>query len=1184
MKKITIFCIVLFTAFSVFGQTNMGPINTPQVNRIYYVGTTPGWYATIQLATTASCAAHSGHGVVVIENGITTSDTPTTVTSCTNTYIIDQTSLPNKCYSGTTPAEVSCVDGALSGVTSFNTRSGVVTLLAADVNAVGAITNSTSGNSATASALATTPTQCSGGTPLATGIAANGNANCTATSSSVDIQTAGVSNTSQTVLNHTASSVNATGLTLTPTNPSGGIEKYEVAGTVNPTSGGTGQNSVAWTGIPFTVSGVWNATSNATLDSSGNGNFLGQLGIGLSRANTSHVLDSSGLSNSTTLTGANPVELRIANTDITTNNYEGVVGAMTNSTPAVVTAGKMTWVNTSHTAAAESADLHFLNRNAGTVTDWWTATHDGTWKATSNLWSITAAGAATLPVVNNVFYQQSGDTIASIEAECSSPCTYVVTAPQTITLSASHVLAANVFPRYEANGLWTINGAFTFTFTNTPVSNTPNQHFAGTSTLAGFTGAVPVEWFGAIGYTTKSAASSGTDYTTLIQKTLNSITGYGCASLRALYYQASSGLSITTSGIGICGATGRDSYPANAAVSSIVSNSATVNILTVKGTAFTQPGFLNWNTFSNFSVERLTQPSGTVPTQAVGIYLQYLQGVKLTNVSSNDSFDGFYLNGTTTAGWGIFDFINCSNGLLTVNSYTTGQNLNCMDLDSSNGIPLNSMYFDKVSGGAYNTAIGSGVTSRVFYIHGTTINDIDMLYPGGAQINYGIDIEYTVGGAPDSEADIHIVQPIFDSVLTSAIKINGLSAIGGQPTVTIEGGYFLTNNNGLKVIDCESSAGVSILGNQFLTIGPTGDTGIFGAGCTNSIVANNKVQGFDNGTFLNFTASSNNNTILGNNLLGVASTPMSNGFVFDGTSLTNDYGLNTIGANVTTPLTGNPTGKVIVTGVANTFTANQAISLSGSVAQWSVFNSLSTGVAQFTALNDASVGMTYAVNGSAGAVFGVIGVNDGYMLSASNLDILTVTAGGVIKFGTNTAGAERMRIAANGGVTVGDSTFGGTSPGAGVIAAQNGAKFGTSGQATFSSAGVGNFPTGSTVNSSLICTAAGTVVGCPTLAVSNAITSATGGSGTGTVTCASAACTNLRGNYTVAGGTFATGTLLSLVWPTTTTAYVCTASVLNNATGASIGYHSIATATGMDITSLTAATGLSVDIDYSCRP
>jgi hypothetical protein len=102
--------------------------------------------------------------------------------------------------------------------------------------------------------------------------------------------------------------------------------------------------------------------------------------------------------------------------------------------------------------------------------------------------------------------------------------------------------------------------------------------------------------------------------------------------------------------------------------------------------------------------------------------------------------------------------------------------------------------------------------------------------------------------------------------------------------------------------------------------------------------------------------------------------------------------------------------------------------------------------------------------------------------------------------------------------------------------------------------------------------------------VNNPITSATGGSGTGTVACATASCTNLRGSYTVAGGTFATGTLLTLVWPTTSTAYVCSGSVLNNATGASIGYHSVATATGMTFSSLTAATGLSIDIDYSCQP
>lgn len=107
---------------------------------------------------------------------------------------------------------------------------------------------------------------------------------------------------------------------------------------------------------------------------------------------------------------------------------------------------------------------------------------------------------------------------------------------------------------------------------------------------------------------------------------------------------------------------------------------------------------------------------------------------------------------------------------------------------------------------------------------------------------------------------------------------------------------------------------------------------------------------------------------------------------------------------------------------------------------------------------------------------------------------------------------------------------------------------------------------------------------CSIAPVSNAVTSATGGSGTGTITCTTAVCTNLRGSYTVAGGTFATGTLLTLVWPTTTTAYACSAIVTNNATGASIGGHSMATATGMTFSSLTAATGLTVAIDYSCQP
>lgn len=111
----------------------------------------------------------------------------------------------------------------------------------------------------------------------------------------------------------------------------------------------------------------------------------------------------------------------------------------------------------------------------------------------------------------------------------------------------------------------------------------------------------------------------------------------------------------------------------------------------------------------------------------------------------------------------------------------------------------------------------------------------------------------------------------------------------------------------------------------------------------------------------------------------------------------------------------------------------------------------------------------------------------------------------------------------------------------------------------------------------------GLIAGNVGVALSVPVSSATGGSGTSGVTCLTAACTNLRGSYSVAGGTFTTGTLLTLAWPSTPSTYVCTASVLNSSTGASIGYHSVATATGITFSALTSATGITVDIDYSCQ-
>lgn len=95
------------------------------------------------------------------------------------------------------------------------------------------------------------------------------------------------------------------------------------------------------------------------------------------------------------------------------------------------------------------------------------------------------------------------------------------------------------------------------------------------------------------------------------------------------------------------------------------------------------------------------------------------------------------------------------------------------------------------------------------------------------------------------------------------------------------------------------------------------------------------------------------------------------------------------------------------------------------------------------------------------------------------------------------------------------------------------------------------------------------------------ISTATGGSGTGTVTCLTAACTNISGTYSVVGGTFTTGNLLVLVWPTTTTAYNCWANENAGTTFLGIG-NSVATATGMNITAAVTVFGITTTINYGC--
>lgn len=96
----------------------------------------------------------------------------------------------------------------------------------------------------------------------------------------------------------------------------------------------------------------------------------------------------------------------------------------------------------------------------------------------------------------------------------------------------------------------------------------------------------------------------------------------------------------------------------------------------------------------------------------------------------------------------------------------------------------------------------------------------------------------------------------------------------------------------------------------------------------------------------------------------------------------------------------------------------------------------------------------------------------------------------------------------------------------------------------------------------------------------------TPGTNVTSVTCLTATCTNLRGTISIVGGTATTGTVAALSWTATPTAYVCTATENpNTGTTTQLGVnHNVATTTGVNIAVAVSIAGLTLEVDYSCRP
>ncbi len=308
---------------------------------------------------------------------------------------------------------VGCAGSGSGSVTSFNTRIGAVTLLTADVNSVGAITNNTSGNAATATALATTPTLCSAGNaPL--GILVNGDATgCQAvvTSSAFSVITTGT-NVSAAMLVGTGASLGFTG--------SGTIDANNVNSAIVPASATVIATNVSRQVIAATVQGngtkvqlsTGTTTTNNCAKFDANGNVVdagaacgtGNGTITSVFGNTGPAVGATGDINATgRVIGINSVPLCTGFTPTNGQNLQYTTGGTPN--PCYTAASSVTGIAGGFSvmflgANAAAGVTEYLTIPYGCTINNWVITGDST--ATIKLWRVADGGTAIPTVANTI--------------------------------------------------------------------------------------------------------------------------------------------------------------------------------------------------------------------------------------------------------------------------------------------------------------------------------------------------------------------------------------------------------------------------------------------------------------------------------------------------------------------------------------------------------------------------------------------------------------------------------------------------------------------------------------------------------------------------------------------------------------------------------------------------------------
>ena len=499
---------------------------------------------------------------------------------------------------------------------------------------------------------------------------------------------------------------------------------------------------------------------------------------------------------------------------------------------------------------------------------------------TVNATAVNSTSIGAVNVNNILFPTTATEFISDIgSAPCTTGCTVVVTNALGFTVNTT--VPSTVSLQITGSGNISLGSGDTFTINGPFVA--PRKQVFDVVTGFSFGGQVNTvypEWFGA---KADWNGTTGTNNTTLIQAAINALTA-GCVNLTDGTYMIDGTLSITKSGLGICGI--NNGYPALgstggvAAPSSVIINtSASADTIDVAG--ISQSDKIVWNSFTNFTLQRSVVPtagsivpgSSSLMTGAAGLSINHAGGVIITGMHSQDSIRGFYFHDAPNFTTGLVSTSEADWGFAAVpaSSYTGGSSFTVCGfcVDSADGEAINSqtLVYDTVGTNTIPT-----ITSYGLLVTGTAINDFETDWFSTSLVTDGINVDCvaTTPSTPGGCQDLRFANSVLDGSFVSASVITGITSVGspGSPvgpsprgSVQLAGGWYSNFLADTPTVDIESSQGVNVSG---LNITSTLGIGIEVNDSSDILVENNRIDNTPNiGIFISGTTSSN---FVGNNL------------------------------------------------------------------------------------------------------------------------------------------------------------------------------------------------------------------------------------------------------------------------------------------------------------------------------